>query len=221
MADFTLMVDNKVFPLQSVTGNWTESSAILLSSGYHNITIMFPYLQLPELLAISTGNLEQVIEQPPQYSVANSGNSEYNINLQNTTKPVFIMLSEAYSGGWNAYANSQQLTHFYAYSFLNGYYMNNSGSIAISIRYNGQGESCHSLVRGIHYFFTLLLYGIADVYFEKRSIRKRLVPFNDRKSFLVYTNRMRNKNLLAQTNLTKLITYRGFNFKHGSFDHNS
>ena len=176
IADFVLSIDNTVLPTEFFSKNWAESSTIYLSSGYHNITIISPYLQLPELLAISTKNFKDVTDQAIAYSVGNSGNSEYALNIPSGTKPVFIMLSEAYADGWSAYTNGRELPHFYAYSFLNGYYLNNSGSSFVSVRYDGQRYLVIAWL-GLSVFFVTLLVGIADIYFEKKSVHKRFTTF--------------------------------------------
>ena len=166
--DSVLSIDDEVFPFQSLSGNWTESPAIRLSSGYHNITMTFQHLQFPELLAISTVSFEQVAEQLPAYNVENSGNSEYTISLNSSAGPVFVMLSEAYSDGWTAYANGRQLPHFYAYSFLNGYYLNETGVSSVSIIYDDQ-QYLAIIWLGLLAFSATLLIGIATTYFEKRK----------------------------------------------------
>ena len=132
-----LSIDNEALSTKSSLENWTESSVIHLPSGYHNITMSFPNLQAPKLIAISTESFERADQDSLSFNVKNSGNSEYTINIQNYSKPVFITLSEAYDNGWSAYVNGKELSHFFTYSFLNGFYMNNSGSDII-IRYNGQ-----------------------------------------------------------------------------------
>jgi len=168
IADSVLSIDNTVLPTESFSENWTESSTTYLSSGYHNITIMLPHLQLLELLAISTEDLKDVTDQSIAYSVGNSGNSEYAINIQSGAKPVFIMLSEAYSDGWSAYTNGRQLPHFYAYSFLNGFYLNDTGNSFISIKYEGQ-QYLVIIWLGLLAFLGTIIIGIADTYFEKRK----------------------------------------------------
>jgi hypothetical protein len=172
MANSVLSIDNTILPTKPFSENWTESSTIDLSSGYHNITVILPHLQLPELLAISTENLKDVADQSITYSVRNSGDSEYAINIQSGTRPVFIMLSESYIDGWSAYSNGKQLQHFCAYSFLNGYYLNNSGLSSVSVSYAGQLYLEIGWF-GLSAFFTIMIVGIADIYFEKKNVRDR------------------------------------------------
>ena len=52
-------------------------------------------------------------------------------------KPFYLMLGESYDNNWHAYLNGRELPHFYAYSFQNGYYINETGTISIIIKYNG------------------------------------------------------------------------------------
>ena len=131
----------------------------------------FPNLQAPKLIAISTESFERADQDSLSFNVKNSGNSEYTINIQNYSKPVFITLSEAYDNGWSAYVNGKELSHFFTYSFLNGFYMNNSGSDII-IRYNGQRYLDIAWL-GISVFFITLIIGIADIYFERKVVLKK------------------------------------------------
>jgi hypothetical protein len=68
------------------------------------------------------------------YSFSKISDTNYMINL-NTTRPVFITLSESFYPDWIAYTNEEIFLHFVAFSFSNGFYINRTGLMNITIKY--------------------------------------------------------------------------------------
>jgi hypothetical protein len=50
-------------------------------------------------------------------------------------QPVFIVLSEAYHPEWHAYVNGRELSHFRAFSVTNGFFINVTGNITVTIEF--------------------------------------------------------------------------------------
>jgi hypothetical protein len=119
----------------SEINNWSVFDPITFASGTHNIKILTGadggYLAL-----YNTENLSDIFSNNSIKSTS-SKNSEtsYNLNVD-ADFPLFVSLSESYYPNWVAQSDSQNLIHFYAFSYSNGFYLNTTGSKTINIEYN-------------------------------------------------------------------------------------
>lgn len=167
----TLAIDGKPVPLSTVNNYSVNSLPVYLTSGYHNFTLTFEGANSPQCLTVSSKLWNTINEEPTIKNVTTSGNSEYTVNVT-SGKPFFLMLGESYYSDWHAFLNGRELPHFYAYSYLNGYYVNETGTISIIIKYNGQGYLTIVWL-GLGVLASVLIYIIFDVLFLKRLARIR------------------------------------------------
>jgi hypothetical protein len=146
------------------------SSPVYLTPGYHNFTLTASGASSPAssplCLTISDWNLTTASGEPEMTSVTNYGNTEYTVNVT-SYKPFYLMLGESYDNSWRAYLNGSELPHFYAYSYLNGYYVNETGTISIVIKYNGQNYLTIAWV-GLGMFVFLLIYVTVDTMLRRQ-----------------------------------------------------
>jgi hypothetical protein len=62
---------------------------------------------------------------------------EYQVKVSSKA-PFFLVLNQAYNAGWKAFIGDQQLTHFEANFYANGYYVPVTGNFTVSLVYSGQ-----------------------------------------------------------------------------------
>lgn len=131
--DGTSIIDNKTYD----KNGWSIFGPLHLNSGVHQLAVANG-IQGTLLAIYNTANLAEIFggNVGVTYSYSKSTETSYNVNIH-TDSPVFLSLSESYYSNWFAYSD-QQLTHFTAFSFSNGFYLNtSSGSIVnIKIGYN-------------------------------------------------------------------------------------
>jgi hypothetical protein len=166
----TLVIDGKPMLVTIVNGSSVCSLPVYLASGYHNFTLTVEGVNFPQGLTISSGNWGTTYGEPAITSVTSSGNTEYTVNVT-SNRPFYLMLGESYDNNWQAYLNGKELPHFYAYSYLNGYYINETGTISIIIKYNGQNYLAITWF-GLGILAFLLIYAMADAVWRRQS-RKR------------------------------------------------
>ncbi len=147
------------------------SSPVYLSVGYHNFTLNVMGTSSLQSLMISSSNWDMISSETAITNVTTSGNTEYIVNVT-SGKPFYLMLGESYDNNWHAYLNGREIPHFYAYSFLNGYYVNETGTISIIIKYNGQDYLAIAWF-GLGMLAFTLIYIIFDMVCLKRLARIR------------------------------------------------
>jgi hypothetical protein len=107
---------------------WSIFEPVYIQSGTHNFTVTNG-LSGSVIAIYNTANLSQIFEANASvdYNFSPLSETSYSLNI-NTYSPVFISLSESYFPNWLAYSEGKQLVHFTAFSYLNGFYINNTGS---------------------------------------------------------------------------------------------
>ncbi|MGD0070197.1 MAG: hypothetical protein ABSB71_01385 [Candidatus Bathyarchaeia archaeon] len=167
----TLLIDGKPVPITIINDSSVYNSSVYLTPGYHNFTLTVKGANSPQFLAVNSENLGVTNGVPSIASVTTSSNTKYIVNVT-SGKPFYLMLGESYDNNWHAYLNGQELPHFYAYSFQNGYYINVTGTISIIIKYNGQDYLAITWF-GLGMLAFMLIYIIFDVVCLKRLTRIR------------------------------------------------
>lgn len=99
---------------------------------------------IPERIVIfesdNGASIEEMLNQDFRRDIHVSSYSwaEYNTQIE-ADQPVFIFFGEPYHDQWNAYLrNGEKLAHFPAYLFLNGYIIEESGSLQVRISFDEQ-----------------------------------------------------------------------------------
>jgi hypothetical protein len=165
----SLSIDGRNYVFDSIVGNWTESGPVNLTQGYHTLTVVLPNHQNASLLSISSERLGTINPSTVSYSADELSNTEYTIKVNNATEPTFLALGESCDSGWSAHMNGRQLSQFCAYSFLDGYYVNQTGTFTISLTYNG-GSYLLVTWCGLAVFALSLVYGAVS------ALHVRLIP---------------------------------------------
>ncbi len=113
---------------------------------------------------------------------------KYRINVT-TEKPFFLILNQAYNDGWNARIKNQELQHFRANFYANGYYVPNVGNFSIEVTYSGQqyfelgavisattiALSAFYFVNGLEYFQVIAHSLFTQVIATIKELHQRLV----------------------------------------------
>jgi hypothetical protein len=163
-----LVIDSKPVAVTIANGSSVYSMPLYLASGYHNFTMTLRGVNSPQDLMISSGNWGTTGTETAIASVKTSGNTEYIVNVTSSS-PFYLMLGESYDNNWQAYSNGKELPHLYAYSYLNGYYINETGAISIVVMYNGQNYLTIAWL-GLGVFTFLLIYVVVDTLFRRQPL---------------------------------------------------
>jgi hypothetical protein len=129
-----LSVDNITVPSKSSsTDGWIIYEPIHLYSGTHNLTITNSFEG--GLIAIyNVNDMAEIFKYAKvNYEFHKISDTEYTVKLK-ASSDIFLSLSESYHTSWSAYMNGKKLTHFIAFSYSNGFYVNNSGMGELNIR---------------------------------------------------------------------------------------
>jgi len=119
----------------SSANGWYVFGPLTLNSGTHNLTISNG---VPEYLVAvyNTPNLSQIFtdNESVDYNFSALSETSYKIKV-NADSPVFLSLSESYFPNWVAYSGTQTLSHFTAFSYSNGFYLNGTDNADVAISY--------------------------------------------------------------------------------------
>ncbi len=117
------------------TNGWRVFGPLNLTFGVHTISISNGIAG--EYFAIyNTENLSQIfdINANINYNFSESSETSYRLDV-NANIPVFISLSESFYPNWIASSEGKNLLHFAAFSYSNGFYLNNSDAQITTISY--------------------------------------------------------------------------------------
>ncbi len=70
------------------------------------------------------------------YEMINSG--KYEVHVENSNEPFLLIFSESYHPMWKAYIDDEEISPIPVYSIVNGFYINKTGSLNITIYFTGQ-----------------------------------------------------------------------------------
>jgi len=133
-----LSVDNIAVPSKnSSTDGWIIYEPIHLYSGAHNLTMTNSF-QGSLIVIYNVNDMAEIFKyRNVNYEFHKISDTEYIVKLK-ATGDIFLSLSESYHPCWSAYMNGKKLTHFVAFSYSNGFYVNNSsmGELNIIVTYD-------------------------------------------------------------------------------------
>lgn len=76
-------------------------------------------------------------ESPPEVSFTRIDSTKYVTKIK-ADKPFFLTLSDSYHPMWRAYGKGVDSNSMISYSFVNSFYINNTGDLSIDIEFTGQ-----------------------------------------------------------------------------------
>jgi hypothetical protein len=133
-----LSIDNITVPSKnSSTEGWIIYEPIHLYSGAHNLTITNSF-QGSFIVIYNVNDMAEIFKYTNvNYEFHKISDTEYTVKLK-ASGDIFLSLSESYHPSWSAYMNGKKLTHFVAFSYSNGFYVNNSsmGELSIIVTYD-------------------------------------------------------------------------------------
>lgn len=118
-------------------GTWFQYGPMQLTSGEHKITLYQPFQAHQPIAIYNTANLTDIFSSRDtdiHYNVTKVSESKYYVDVS-SDKPVFLALAESYHSNWVAYIEEQQLNHFIASSFANGFYLNKTGTNTLKVEF--------------------------------------------------------------------------------------
>jgi len=98
---------------------------------------------------------------------------EYSIQV-NAQKPFFLVLSESFHVEWKAYVNGKEIKSIPVYSFLNGYFITETGSYEITLKFAKQQYYEIGRVISLLTFFIVISYLITG--YLRRNMAHALTP---------------------------------------------
>lgn len=131
------------FIYKSIQASLQEIGSINLSQGRHIFTVnltsidtLIMYSVKPEEQGIALSKVFTV-QSMIQLSYSTVNPEEYTVSI-NATKPFLLVLSTSYDPLWKAYVAGAEIPTTSAYTFLNSFYIEKTGSLKITIKYTGQ-----------------------------------------------------------------------------------
>jgi hypothetical protein len=116
-------------------GTWLQYGPMQLTSGEHQIDLYQPSQAQQPTAIYNTANLTDIFNYQDarvSYEVTEESAANYYADVS-SNKPVFLALTESYHANWAAYADGQQLTHFVALTYANGFILNETGSNSVGV----------------------------------------------------------------------------------------
>ena len=77
------------------------------------------------------------ISQPTQLNYTQINPTEYKVKVT-TEESFWLIFSEAFNPLWKAYCSDENLNNVVVYSFMNGFYIDKTGDLEITIYFTGQ-----------------------------------------------------------------------------------
>lgn len=127
--------------------NWHEFGPIYLNAGEQTISISsIGKVDVDELVFYSLKenenavSLDQLFESnalPLSLSYEKVSPVKYNIHV-NSSEPFLLIFSDSYHPLWKAYIDNLEVSPTIAYSFVNGFFINKTGSFDVTLYFTGQ-----------------------------------------------------------------------------------
>ena len=148
--NLTIKIDKKEYKINTTQLDWTYIGPIYLKKGNHTIEITNPIQQpqpsqLDVIWLYYTENKNETLkdifkcDQPPakviKYQKINP--TKYEIEV-NATKPFMLSFAESYDPLWVCYVNGEKIHSIPLYGVINGFYINQTGYLEITIEYEPQ-----------------------------------------------------------------------------------
>jgi hypothetical protein len=173
-AGSAVTIDGVATSLENNGAGWYETKPTFLSGDYANVSIIMPLNgEVDSIAFVNKPTLEDVFSTGApsvSYSVKEASETKYVVQLE-TEKPVFLVLGESYDPSWSAQVQNQNPLHFPAFSWSNGYYVDSSGNLTITIEFEQQTQ--HILLSAFTFsvFFVSSIFALYD--FVRHPRRKK------------------------------------------------
>jgi hypothetical protein len=135
-----------------------------LQEGSHDISIeSLGPSQFDEIILYSLQEMEDTIPLSNIFIRKSLNTIQINYELHDSNKytvhiktdyPFFLVFSESYHPLWKCFINDSDIPSIPSYSFLNGFYINQTGEFTVTIEFIGQK---YVLIGGIVSLFTLVI----------------------------------------------------------------
>jgi hypothetical protein len=146
--NLTIKIDEKEYKISSPQLNWTYIRPIHLERGKHKIEITNLKDQPSELDVVwlysiqnKDENLEDILaskEIPAEIiSYRKIDPTKYVVKV-NATRPFMLSFAESYDPLWVAYINGEKIQSIPLYGVINGFWINQTGLLEITIEYEPQ-----------------------------------------------------------------------------------
>jgi hypothetical protein len=146
--NLTIKIDEKEYKISSPQLNWTYIRPIYLERGKHKIEITNLKDQLSDLDVVwlySIQNENETLEDiftvkeiPAEViSYRKIDPTKYVVKV-NATKPFMLSFAESYDPLWVAYINREKIQSIPLYDVINGFWINQTGLLEITIEYEPQ-----------------------------------------------------------------------------------
>jgi hypothetical protein len=146
--NLTIKIDEKEYKISSPQLNWTYIRPIHLERGKHKIEITNLKDQPSELDVVwlysiqnKDENLEDILaskEIPAEIiSYRKIDPTKYVVKV-NATRPFMLSFAESYDPLWVAYVNGEKIQSIPLYGVINGFWINQTGLLEITIEYEPQ-----------------------------------------------------------------------------------
>jgi len=178
----TLMIDETILTLvgELDASHWIYARPIWLEPGYHNITIISGP-DIKKIALYSAGGTNLTLTD--MFGKRNSSilfkyeevdPTKYIMKL-NLSEPVILVHSEARNDLWKARINGEEFQSFPLYTQINGFYINKTGALTLTIEYDpqkyflvGKNVSLVATLSIVSFLFADLL-----ILFMRKFIKKR------------------------------------------------
>jgi hypothetical protein len=148
--NLNIKIDQKEYATNSTNLDWTYIGPIHLEKGNHNIEIThssthYPPSDLDVVWLYSTQNKNETLndiftsnELPAEViSYQKIDPTKYVVNV-NASNPFMLSFAEAYDPLWIAHVNGETIEPTPLYSVINGFWINQTGQLEITIEYEPQ-----------------------------------------------------------------------------------
>jgi hypothetical protein len=143
---------------------WFSLGPFELQEGSHDISIeSLGPSQFDEIILYSLQEMEDTIPLSNIFIRKSLNTIQINYELHDSNKytvhiktdyPFFLVFSESYHPLWKCFINDSDIPSIPSYSFLNGFYINQTGEFTVTIEFIGQK---YVLIGGIVSLFTLVI----------------------------------------------------------------
>jgi len=152
-----LKIDDEIVYLQPLNNSgeegilWLKSKPILLNPGNHTLKIFLlnplEKMNLDQIFLYSVRDGEEDITIHDLFRVKSKvfplkyekiSPCEYRVNLESDDSPFLLVFSESYHPLWRAYLANGEISPIQLYALVNGFYINSTGKISVTIYFMGQ-----------------------------------------------------------------------------------
>lgn len=152
-----LKVDDEIVYLQPLNNSgeegisWLKSKPILLNPGNHTLKVIslnpLEKINLDQIFLYSVRDGEEDITIHDLFRVKSTvfplkyekiSLCEYRVDLESNDSPFLLVFSESYHPLWRAYLANGEISPIQLYALVNGFYINSTGKISVTIYFMGQ-----------------------------------------------------------------------------------